>query len=75
MFDIFVLILFLSLQDVYSRITNFEARRNHDERRDDVDEQAKYAKMFMDYGGVEVITHVYAQIKYFKSENIFVNVL
>ena len=40
-----------------------------------MDEQAKYAKMFMDYGGVEVITHVYAQIKYFKSENIFVSVL
>ena len=43
-----------SSQDVYSKITNFEARRNHDDRRDDVDEQAKYAKMFMDYGGVEV---------------------
>ncbi|KAK2190340.1 hypothetical protein NP493_84g05051 [Ridgeia piscesae] len=46
------------LKDVYSRITNFEARRNHDERRDDVDEQAKYAKMFMDYGGVEVLVRL-----------------
>ena len=48
------LMVSLSSQNVYSNITNFEARRNHDERRDDVDEQAKYAKMFMDFGGVEV---------------------
>ena len=41
------------LKEVLGHMTNYEARRSQDDNNGD-DEQTKYAKLFMVYGGVEV---------------------
>lgn len=49
------------LKEVFSRMTNFEARRNQDVANNREDEYARYGSLFIKYGGVEVVMRLLMQ--------------
>ena len=42
------------LKDIFANLTNFEARRTHEDRYNQEDVHSQYAKHFVKYGGAEV---------------------
>lgn len=42
-----------ALKEVYNKLSNFESRRNRDDSAED--EQSKYAKLFLEYGGLQTL--------------------
>ena len=51
-----------TLKDIHAKLTNFEARRSNDEANLEED-QIKFAKLFVQYGGEDVRERIKSQGK------------
>jgi Trpc4-associated protein len=59
-----------TLKEVLTKMTNYEARRNQEDSGVE-EEQQKYAKLFVDYGGVEVLSRLIMFTAVLPDESIY----